>query len=227
MGKKRLYGYILLVLVFLIYVAAVMPFPRTVIFWIVFAFSLFAIILQIYTIHSLRKEQACTRDKFYDFPLLRVSVLYLIIQFGASLLLMFFSGKVPIFAAVLVEVILLAAAIAGIFAVQTARGEVIRQDMQLKRELVKMQELQERIDRLIVQCDEGQIKEMLQKLGEEVRYSNPVSGDISEEIEEEITVAFSEIEELSLAGDWENATELCSRMGGLLKERERLCRRKS
>lgn len=225
MGKKSLYGYILLALVFVIYVAAVIPFPKTVIFWIAFVFSLFAIISQIYAIHILRNEQACSKDRFYEFPLLRVSVLYLIIQFGVSLLLMFFSGKVPVFAAVLVEVILLAAAIAGIFAVQAARGEVIRQDVQLKKGLLKMQELQERIDRLIVQCDEGQIKEMLQKLGDEVRYSNPISGDISEEIEEEITEVFSEIEELSLDGDWENVTELCSRMRGFLKERERLCRR--
>ncbi len=227
MGKKSLYSYVLLVLVFIIYVAATMPFPKTNIFWIAFAFSLVAFFSQIYTIHILMKGQAHIKYRIYDYPLLRVSVLYLIIQIGVSLLLMSFSGKVPVFAAVLVEVILLAVAVAANFAVQAAGGEIIRQDMQLKRELLKMEELQERINQLIVQCDEGQMKEILKKLGDEVRYSNPVSGDISEEIEDEITVLVSEIEERVLDGDLGNVTELCSRMRGLLKERDRICRHRS
>lgn len=227
MGKKSLYGYILLVLVFIIYIAATMPFPKTDIFWIAFVFSLVAFFSQFYTIHVLTKRQARIKDRFYDYPLLRVNVLYLVLQLGVSLLLMFLSVKVPIFAAVLVEVILLAIAVAGNFAVKAAGGEVIRQEMQLKKELVKMEELQEKIRRLIAQCDEGKMKEILQRLAEEVRYSNPVSNDISEEIEEEITVLFSEIEERILDDDLENTEALCDRMKGLLRERDRICRHRS
>lgn len=227
MSKKSLYGYIFLALVFIIYIAATMPFPKTAIFWIAFAFSLAAFVSQFYTIHVLTKKRAGIKDRIYDFPLLRVSVLYLIIQIGVSLLLMFFFGKVPVFAAVLIEVILLAAAVAGNFSVKAAGGEIIRQEMQLKRELVKMQDLRERINRLIIQCDEGQIKELLLKMEDEVRYSNPVSGDISEEIEEEMSVLFSDIEETALNKELENVTELCGRMKELLRERERICRRRS
>lgn len=167
------------------------------------------------------------KDRIYDFPLLRVSVLYLIVQIGVSLLLMFFAEKVSVFAAVLVEMIVLTTAVAGNFIVQAASGEVIRQDMQLQKELARMEELQEQVNRLIVQCGEGQMRGLLQKLGEEVRYCNPVSQDISEEIEEEIAVLFSEIEEMALAGDYENTVALCGRMEGLLKERERICRCRS
>lgn len=227
MNKKRLYGYILLTLVFLIYVAAAMPFHKTAIWGIAFAFSLAAFFLQLYTIHVFIKRQARIKDRFYDFPLLRVSVSYLIIQIGVSLLIMYFSAKVPIFVVVLVEVILLAVTVVGIFAVQAARGEVIRQDIQLKKELVKMEELQKRINRLSVQCDEGQMREMLQKLGDEVKYSNPVSNVTSEEIEEEITVLFSEIEERVLDDDFENAEALCDRMRGLLRERDIICKHRS
>lgn len=197
---------------------------KTAVFWIAFAFSLFAFSYQFYTIHILMKKQVRIKDRIYDFPLLRVSVLYLIVQIGVSLLFMLFAEKVPVFAAVLVEMIVLMIAVVGNLIVQAASGEVIRQDMQLKRELVRMEELQERINRLIVQCDEEPMREVLQKLGEEVRYGNPVSQDISEEIEEEIVVLFSEIEETTLAGDYENAVGLCGRMEGLLKERERMCK---
>lgn len=227
MKKENLRSYILLAFVFVIYVVATIPFPKTVIFWIAFSFSLFAIISQLYTIRILKNGKARIKDRFYDYPQLRVSVLYLIIQIGVSILLMFLSEKIPVFAAVLVEVILLAVAVAGNFAVQAATGEVIRQETEIKRELAKMEELQEQIMRLIAQCDEGKKKEILQRLAEEVRYSNPVSNGISEEIEEEITVLFSEIEERILDDDLENAETLCDRMRGLLRERDRICKHRS
>lgn len=227
MKKESLRGYILLAFVFVIYLVATIPFPKTVVFWIAFSFSLLAILSQLYTIRVLKNGKARIKDKFYEFPLLRISVLYLIIQIGVSILLMLFSEVVPVFAAVLAEVILMALAAVGCFAVEAAGREVIRQETEIKRELAKMEELQEQIRRLIAQCDEGKRKEILQRLAEEVRYSNPVSNDSSEDIEEEITVLFSEIEERILDDDLENAEALCDRMRGLLRERDRICGHRS
>lgn len=227
MRKENLRGYVLLAFVFVIYLVATIPFPKTVVFWIAFSFSLFAILSQLYTMRVLKNGKERIKDKFYEFPLLRVSALYLIIQIGVSILLMLFSEEVPVFAAVLAEVILVALAAVGCFAVEAAGREVIRQETEIKRELSKMEELQEQIRRLIAQCDEEKKKEKLQRLAEEVRYSNPVSNDISEEIEEEITVLFSEIEERILDDDVENAETLCDRMRGLLRERDRICRHRS
>lgn len=227
MRKENLRGYILLAFVFVIYLAATIPFPKTAVFWIAFSFSLFAIFSQIYAIRAWKNGMARIKDKFYEFPLLRVSVLYLILQIGVSILLMLFSQKVPIFAAVLAEVVLMALAVGGCFAAETAGREVIRQEADRKSELAKMEELQGQIRRLTAQCDEEKMREMLQRLAEEVRYSNPVSNDSSEEIEEEITVLFSEIEERILDDDPENAEAVCDRMRGLLRERDRICKHRS
>lgn len=227
MKKESLRSYIILAFVFVIYMVATIPFPKTVVFWIAFSFSLVAIFFQIYTIRILKNGKARIKDRFYDYPRLRISALYLIIQIGVSILLMLFSEEVPVFAAVLVEVILMALAVVGCFAVEAAGREVIRQETEIKRELAKMEGLQEQIRRLISQCDEGKLKEILQRLAEEVRYSNPVSNDSSEEIEEEITVLFSEIEERMLDNDLENAEALCDRMRGFLRERDRICRHRN
>lgn len=227
MRKESLRGYILLAFVFVIYLAATIPFPKTSVFWIAFSFSLFAIFSQLYTIRVLKNGKTRIKDKFYEFPLLRISLLYLIIQIGVSILLMLFSEKVPVFAAVLIEVILMALAAVGCFAVEAAGREVVRQEREIKRDLAIMEELQERIRRLIAQCDEGKMKEILQRLAEEIRYSNPVSNDISKEIEEEITVLFSEIEARILDDDFETAEALCDRMKGFLRERDRICGHRS
>ncbi len=97
-------------------------------------------------------------------------------------------------------------------------------DIPEKRDLTKMKELCTRISRLISQCGEERIKETLRKLEEEVRYSNPVSRDVSEEIDEEIIVLFTEIESTALDEDVDNTVELCERMKGLLRERDRICK---
>ena len=224
MGKKLLKGYILIILVFIIYVVAAIPFPKTDVFWAAFAFSLAAFLAQAYTLHTIMKSQTAIKDRIYDFPLIRISVLYLSVQLLVSLLLMGFSSKVPVFAAVLIEMVILAAAVMGFFAVGAVQKEIIRQDIQLKKKLAGMEELRTRVQLLISRCGEGQIRELLQKLAEEVRYSNPVSEGNSEEIEEEIAVLFGEVEAAALNGDVENTEELCVQMKELLRERDRICK---
>lgn len=227
MDKKRRYGYILLVLTFAIYVTAAMPFPKTILWGIAFVFSMAAFFYGFAAVYFFRKEQESGGDWIYGFPFLRVGVLYLIVQIVVSLFFMAWQKKVSIFAVVLVELILLAAAAAGHFAVRTAGKEIIRQDRQLGEKLALMEELLGRIDRLITQCEDERIRESLQKLRDDVKYCTPVSGDRLDEIEGEIVELFSEIEGMTLAGDSENTDILCGRMRGLLQERENRCRQRN
>ena len=224
MNKKPIRGYILIAFVFIIYGVATIPFPKTVVFWIAFFFSVLSVLVQVYTVNIVMKNQALIKDRVYDFPMIRVSTLYLIIQLSASLLIMGFSAKIPVFGVVLIEMIILATAVVGFFAVEAVRKEVIRQDAQMEKELLKMKELQERINLLISQCGEGQIKEILQKLAEELRYSNPISKNTSEDIEDEIIALFTDIESAALDEDMENIVGMCDRMKGLLRERDRICK---
>lgn len=222
--KKYLRGYVLIAFVFLIYNIATVPFVKNMVFWIVYFFSAIAIFMQVYTLHEILKSEAPIKDRVYDFPMFRISTLYLVIQVTAGLIMMGFSERIPVFAAALTEVVILAVAVMGFFAAESARAEAIRQDVQLKEELIIMRELQLRIDSLISQCEEAQIQDILHRLAEEVRYSNPLSKEITEEIEEEILVLFTEIEAAALAEDSENILSLCDRMTGLLRERDRICK---
>ena len=224
MGKKLLRGYILIALIFVVYVAAMVSFEKTTVFWISFCFSLLAFLVQVYTLYIIMKKQELIKDRIYDFPMIRTSALYLAVQLLASLLLMGFSVKIPIFSAVLVEVIILAVAALGLFAVEASKTEAVRQDIQTKKKLLKMEELQSRINLLVNRCDDGQIRGVIQKLAEEVRYSNPVSVIATEDIEDEIAVLYEETELAALDGDMENTEKLCDSIIGLLRERDRLCK---
>lgn len=224
MNKKYLRGYILIAFEFLIYAIATLPFQKDTVFWIVFAFSILSILVQIAALHFVMKSQGCIKDRIYDFPIIRISTLYLLLQFLMSLLFMGFSGKIPIFAVVLIEMIILMTVVIGFYFAGMARREVLRQDKQLEKELEKGKEWRTRLGILISQCGEGQIREMLKKLSEEIRYSNPISREVSEDIEEEIDVLLTEVEVTALAEDIENTAGFCERMTALLRERDRICK---
>ena len=224
MNKNLLRGYILIAFEFLIYVIVTVPFQKNTVFWIVFVFSILSILVQIAALHFVMKSQGCIQDRIYDFPIIRMSTLYLLIQFLASLLFMGFSDKIPIFAAVLTEMVILLTAVTGFYFAGAARREVLRQDKQLEKELEKGKEWQARLGILLSQCGERQIREILGKLSEEIRYSNPISREVSEDIEEEIAVLLTEVEAAALAEDIENTAGLCERMTALLRERDRICK---
>ncbi len=224
MRKKYLRGYILLLLVFLLYHIAIVPFAKNIVFWIVYFFSVFAIAMQAFTLHELMKSQALIKDRIYDFPMFRISILYFIVQLTTGLVLMGLSDKVPVFAAALAETVLLALAVIGFYAVKAAQAEAVRQDAQQYREFAQMEELRTRVNLLIGQCEDGKAREILHKLEEEIHYSNPLSKESTREIEEEITVLFSEIEATALDADTETVSSLCKRMTGLLRERDRICK---
>ncbi len=222
--KKYLRGFILIALIFLIYNLAVVPFESNAVFWIAYFFSVFAIFMQAFMLQRIVKSQTLIKDRIYEYPMFRISVLYLILQMITGLVLMALSVRIPVFAAAMIEAVILAVAVMGFYAAESAQAEVVRQDMQLHHELVKMEELQTRVNLLLGQCEKGKIREDIKKLAEEIRYSNPLSRECSEEIEEEITVLFTEIEAAALDADMENVSCLCGRMTELLRERDRICK---
>lgn len=224
MRKKYLRGYILLLLVFLIYQIAVVPFAKNIVFWIVYFFSIFAIAMQAFMLHEIIKSQALIKDRIYDFPMFRISILYLIVQVTTGLVLMGLSDKIPVFAAALTETVILAVAVMGFYAAKAAQTEAVRQEAQQHREFAQMEELRTRVNLLVGQCEDGEIGEILHKLEEEIHYSNPLSKESTSKIEEEITALFSEIEATALDADTETVSSLCKRMTGLLRERDRICK---
>lgn len=220
--KTLLKGYVLIFLVLILYITVTVPFKKTVIFWIAFGFSVPAFLAQIYTLHTIVRQEIAMKDRTLDFPKLRISILYLIIQLAVSLLLMNFAGRIAVWAAAAAEVAVLLLAVVGFFAVEAACAEVNRQNEQMSGKTAQMQLIKEQIDRLILHSDEEGIKKRLLRLAEELKYSTPVSADSTQETEDDMVSVLAQIEEGTLAGDADTVFVLCDRMTGLLKERERI-----
>lgn len=77
---------------------------------------------------------------------------------------------------------------------------------------------------LAEQCDDGNVKEVLQALADEFKYSDPVSSDALKEIEAELEKQVSELQTAVSEVRNSEIVTLCKRVNNTLVERNRLCK---
>ena len=200
------------------------PFVKNVVYWLSFAFTIVAFAAQIYVFRISFRNGESVRSKFYGFPIARIGVVYLAVQLALGLLLMALAKWVPAWVSAIVFVVTLAVAAVGCIAADMMRDEVERQDVQLKKDVSAMRAMQSRANALVSQCEEPELKTQLQKLAEDFRYSDPVSGDATADAEASLSACLDEVQRCLLDGDTNSASILCRRAAAALAERNRLCK---
>lgn len=223
MNKNVIRGLAVLALLLAVFsvIAFAAPFARTAVFWIGYGFGIFAVLFQIYVFKVSLGGDA--KSKFYGFPIARVGVCYLIAQLIISLIEMALARVMPAWAALIVNVLLAAAAIIGIIAVETARDEIVRQEGTTGKNVGNMRALRSMSATLVGQCEDGETREVLRKLAEALRFSDPVSSEDTLEMEAEMKARMDEIKICVANGDQAAAIKHCRDMMRCLDERNRVC----
>ena len=67
------------------------------------------------------------------------------------------------------------------------------------------------------------MKKALKTLSDELRFSDPVSSDATEELEEDMRSQMMDIQQAITEGDTTSAKALCEKILGNLTERNRVC----
>ena len=120
--------------------------------------------------------------------------------------------------------LLLAAAALGTIAADVTREEIVRQDVQIKRDVSKMRELQSLGRSLVARCEEPTAKAELKKLSESLRLSDPVSSEATAETEAELKSLMDELQNALLDDDNAGISGLCKQAENVLAERNRICK---
>ena len=217
---------LLITLVIFVLIAFLVPFPRNGVFWTGFIFGMIAILAQALIWSIAFKGAESARSKFYGVPIARIGTIYLIVQLILSLIAMFLAWvpAIPAWPFIIVSLLLLAAAALGTIATDITREEIVRQDVQIKRDVSKMRELQSLGNSLVRQCDDAAAKAELQKLSDALRFSDPVSSDATVESETELKQLMEELQNAMLDGDTSGISGLCKQAQNVLAERNRICK---
>ena len=125
---------------------------------------------------------------------------------------------------ILVFLIIIGVVALGTIAADVTRDEIERQDVQIKRDVSNMRELQSLGRSLTAQCDDAVTKEELQKLSDALRFSDPVSSEATAASEAELKRLLTELQTALFDGDTSGATGLCKQAQIVLAERNRICK---
>lgn len=199
-----------------------MPFAKNGVFWLAYVFGVIAIAAQIY-VYPKAFEGESARSKFYGFPIAKLSTIYLIVQLILSILCMAISKVLPTWVPV-VFIVLLAAAVIGFVAAEGIRVEVERQDVKLKTDVTFMRGLQSRVRMLPARCEDAALKAELERFGEQVQYSDPVSSEAILDAEANLSAAVDTLQQALVDGDIPAALQQVKQCEIALAERNRLCK---
>lgn len=225
MTKNGLIGYIILAIILLVFsmIAFVVPLSMTVSFWIAYIFGVVAIAYQVYVFKISFSKGDDVKSRFYGFPIAKLGVVYLFVQLILSLIEMCLAAFIPAWVVIIINIIPIAVVLIGCIAADAMRDEIVRQDVQLKKNVSKMRTLQSLSASLVRQYPDETLEIELKRLEEEFKFSDPVSSDSTKEIENDLDIQMKELQKVIIDGDFESAKVFCDKLIVGLSERNRIC----
>lgn len=226
-NKNKIRGYIALAIVGVVFtvIAFAAPFNmKSANFWLAYLFGMIAIGAQLLIFNMAFIEGGDAKSKFYGFPIARIGFVYVAVQTLVSLIEMACSKYIPLWAVIIINILILAMAALGLIAADVVKEEVERQDVKIKTVVNNMRELQSMSASLVKQCEDEETKKVIQNIADEFRFSDPVSNDQTKEIEGELKTQLSEIQKAVIDGANEDVVKLCKQISVTLAERNRICK---
>lgn len=223
-NEKRVCVVLAIILVVFAVISLAVPFVKGGVFWLSFVFGIIAIAVQLYVLKTAFGKDESPISKFYGFPIAKIGFVYMVAQLLLSLVFMAIGFMCPIWIPVIVYVALLGGASIGFIAADVTRDEIERQDVVLKADTECMQTLRSIVYPLSGQIEDAECSELLKKMAEEFKYSDPVSSDSIKDIEKELTTLVEELQKAVVDGDIEAIRLFSHKISVTLTERNRLCK---
>lgn len=211
---------ILLILYLLL--AFLIPFAKTLVFWLSFGYTLAAFALAVAAFYVAFLRNPGAKSRFYGFPIAKIGAAYWLAQLLVGLLAMALGKWIPVWLTVLVYTIALGAAAIGLIAAEAVADGIQTQDAKLKNDVTLMRSLQSKLSQM--DCTNPDAAAAIRKLAEELRYSDPVSSPALSDAERDLSAAIAELQSAVVDDDSDAIKQLCRKATALLTERNRLCK---
>lgn len=197
---------------------------HTAVFWTSWIFMILAFTAMAVAGVILKQRGMFLRDWLFGFPIIKHSTVYLIAEFITSTVFIILEKIAPWSLAIVLQFLFLC--IYSIFAVSCFLAketiDEVRTKVNDKTRFTKL--LLADVQMLVMKCTDPALRGQLQKLSEQVRYSDPMSSESLFELEKEITLTVSQCDEALMKDDLETAESLCQKAELLLCERNKKCK---
>lgn len=194
--------------------------PQTSVFWLSYAFMQIAFASQVVVLFTSVKNLD-VETVFFGIPLIQLSVFYFFAELFASVVFMFFQNYLSFKIPLLIQVALLAIfAIIGIMAV-AGRDAVKEAKDTLQSNVSALKSMGVDVEMLASAAQDAELRTRLKKLGESIRYSDPMTTPAIEDVEFQIHQAINELRVYCESGDKQSALDMIARLERMIIERNK------
>lgn len=204
----------------------IIPFNKTASSWITFIFTIIAIASSLFVCKIAFNSEEKIVSKIYGFPIFRVGIFYALAQLIIGIVICVISAfvTVPYWIALLISVILLGAAAIGIIITDNTRDMVEELDENIKSDTQNITYFKIDISGIVDSCDSTDLKSELEKLNELIRFSDPVTGEATKDIEDSIKEMLADLKTSVIKDDANNIKLLIKKITNAVKDRNRICK---
>ncbi len=217
--KNKKLGYALFAVCFVLFnlIAFLIPKEKATTFWIAYAFTIIAFLLQLLIWRAVFGKADKMKSKFLGFPIIYIGLVYFAFQIIAFILLIAIPGCSPWIAAIVCASIL-CLSIVCLISADAGKQEIQRIETKVKEKTQFIMLLQNDIETLANTENDPKIKQALKQLAERVRFSDPMSGDQLTTIESLISEKVSQFQSST------DKEALINTINNLLTERNKRCK---
>lgn len=186
-----------------------------------YIFMMVAILAQLYTFYVAFYKEKNLKIKVYGIPLVRVSLIYLVVTFIITILVTIFNNffNVPLWFVLIVNVIIVGLEVMSIIKVEFYKDALKENEAEAKAKQEFMKTLRDDIKAFNNEFKYEPLREKFAKLYELIIYTDPISTSIVEDIEDEINDNYSSLKSAYYDNDYEKVSYQIDKVISLVKER--------
>jgi hypothetical protein len=216
MKKNSSKGYAILGILFVMIsvITFAVPSAKNIAFWISYAFTVIAFVAQLVIWKSALERAKSLKSKFLGFPVVHISIVYLIVQIIA-LAIFLAIPTLPIWSALVVCSVIAGVSAVCMIASAAGRSEIVRVSANVQEKTFYIKQLQTEVGLLADAETDIATKSALTQLEEKIRYSDPMSNEQLANLEEPIKAKIAELKKAT------DKTNCIVELNSLLDERNR------
>lgn len=221
--KNRKVMYILLGIAFVVYSAIVwlIPWEKNTLIVLSYIFSLISFAAQGILWKFAWEDSDTAMNKFYGIPILRLGIIYLMLQVIIGFLVMAASTVLPYWIAILIYILLLGAFAFAVIVATQIKEQIDTMEVSQKQETHFIKRLRVEASYLY---DTYMGNEKLRQISEKLKYSDPVSAEELQEEDKELALLLEQIKQSLQEGKEEESASMADAFLAKLEKRNRLCK---
>lgn len=224
--KNKLMASAIPVIIFALYTLVVMLVfkDKEAEFWLSWGFSFIATLL-VFAVPSLMvKEGKEVKSIFQGFSIAAVTTLYFIAQLVLGTLLILAVSFLPMFVAVILEVLLLGFYALVLIISVMGKNIVSNMEQNQKEKVYFIKSITVDLSMVANKISDEKAKKLVNKIAETAKYSDPISSPSLAGLESQISIKVEELKNATEENDLEKMTTMANKIEQLLIERNEKCK---